>query len=51
MSEHDLKRVEVLSEVSQADAHERRLYRLMARYRADGGFGVGPQGPRANLEP
>ena len=51
MSEHDLKRVEVLSEVesgrrSRAAAasllglSERQLYRLLSRYRADGGFGL-----------
>ena len=51
MSERDLKRVEVLSEVesgrrSRAAAasllgvSERQLYRLMARYRADGGSGL-----------
>jgi transposase len=51
MSEHDLKRVEVMSEVesgrrSRAAAasplglSERQLYRLLSRYRADGGFGL-----------
>lgn len=51
MSERDLKRLEVLSEVesgrrSRAAAasllglSERQLYRLIARYRADGGFGL-----------
>ena len=51
MSERDLKRVEVLSEVesgrrSRAAAasllgvSERQLYKLMARYRADGGSGL-----------
>jgi hypothetical protein len=54
MSERELKRVEVLSEVksgrrSRAAAasllgvSERQLYWLMARNRADGGFGVGSQ--------
>src|ERR1700750_1117659 len=51
MSEHDLRRVEVLSEVesgrrsrvaaaSLLGLSERQLYRLLNRYRVDGGFGL-----------
>ena len=62
MSERDLRRIEVLSDVRAGRrtvaaaaavlaVSERQAYRLLARYEADGGRRADPQSTRPYIEP